>query len=105
MLQLKDGPCKGIYYCKRAPTYLRAVKGKDNAGNTDVLDLIDDTPNSGETVYVYHLDGEPGWIHIHGTKIHGFYATGTYYYMPEVNGETLRDNAKWQEWALARAEK
>lgn len=100
MLELKDGPCEGVYYCKRAPYRLRAVV--NGQGEKDVLDLVDDTPADDEKVYIYRLEGEPGWMHIHGTKIHGFYATGTYFHMPEVDGEALRDNAKWQEWALAQ---
>ena len=100
MLQLKDGPCEGVYYCRRAPDYLRAVI--NDKGEKDALDLIDDTPRDDELVFIYRLEGEPGWMHIHGTKVHGFYATGTYYYMPEVDGKLLRDNAEWQKWALAQ---
>ena len=100
MLQLVDGPCEGTYFVKRAPNYLRAVL--DDKGEKDVLDLIEDTPRDSERVYVYKLDGEPGWMHIHGTKVHGFYATGTYHYLPEVDGESLRDNSKWQSWAIVQ---
>jgi len=102
MLQLIDGTCKGTYFCKRVPVFLRAVE--DGNGNKDVLDLIDDTPKPTEKVYVYKLEGEPGWMHIHGTKIHGFYATGTYRHMPDVDGETLRNNEDWQKWATAHFE-
>ena len=104
MLQLKDGPCKGVYYCKRAPIYLRAVKGKDNAGNTDVLDQVEDTPSSAESVYVYQLQGEAGWIHLSMSprSRSGFYAMGEYKYLPDVDGEALRDNSTWQAWATTQ---
>lgn len=103
MLQLVDGPCRGNYMCKRSPVFLRAVKGKDNAGNTDVLDLIEDTPTSGEAVYIYQLEGEAFTAHLNfgGGRI-GWYQVGTYHYLPDVDGEALRDNEKWQAWATAR---
>jgi hypothetical protein len=100
MLQLLDGPCQGTYLCKRSPVYLRAVI--DDKGEKDVLDQIEDTPRDLETIYVYKRDGAAGWIHLNGTKVHGYYAMGSYNHLPEVDGETLRDNDKWQEWAVAQ---
>ncbi|KKL26707.1 hypothetical protein LCGC14_2392600 [marine sediment metagenome] len=106
MLNLVDGPCKGSYMVKRAPVFLRAVKGKDNAGNTDVLDQVEDTPSTAESVYVYQLQGEAGWIHLQLSprSRSGFYALGEYKYLPDVDGEALRDNGAWQAWATARLE-
>jgi len=103
MLNLIDGPCKGTYLAKRAPVFLRAVKGKDNAGNTDVLDQVEDTPSNAESVYVYHLQGEAGWIHLKMSprSRSGSYALGEYKYLPDVDGEALRDNTAWQGWATA----
>ena len=104
MLTLVDGPCQGTYMCKRAPLLLRAVKGKDNAGNTDVLDLVDDTPTTGESVYIYKLEGEAGTVHLNfGGGKGGWYAFASYRYLPDVDGETLRDNETWQAWARAQA--
>ncbi len=103
MLTLVDGPCQGTYMCKRAPVFLRAVKGKDNAGNTDVLDLVDDTPTSGEEVYVYKLEGTAGTVHLHMKKGSGWYAFATYRYLPDVDGEVLRGNEAWQAWATDQA--
>lgn len=100
MLQLVDGPCKGTYLVKRAPLFLRAVLNKE--GKADVLDQIEDTPEKSEGVYVYQLEGNAGWVHLHGTKVHGFYAMGTYHHLSDVDGESLRDNAAWQAWATAR---
>lgn len=102
MLKLVDGPCEGTYMCKRAPVFLRAVK--DKGGPTDVLDLIGDTPKANESVYVYQLEGEPGIVHLNfGGGKGGFYALGTYRYLPDVDGEKLRHNAVWQKWAREHA--
>ena len=105
MLQLLDGPCEGTYLCKRAPVFIRAVKGKDNAGNTDVLDLVEDTPTSGESVYVYQLQGDAGTVHLNfGGGKGGWYMMGTYRYLPDVDGEMLRENGQWQIWAKSQVE-
>ncbi len=100
MLKLIDGPCAGTYLVQRAPVYLRAVL--DNVtGETDVLDQIDDLPKLTESIFVYRLQGEAGWMHLNGPKIKGFYATGEYKYLGlEVDGEQFRSTEKWQEWAL-----
>jgi len=100
MLNLLDGPVKGIYYCKRAPVFLRAVI--DANGDKDCLDQINDEPKPTEKVYIYKLQGEPGQIHLYGTKIRGFYAMGDYEHLPDVDGEKLRDNHLWQEWAISQ---
>lgn len=101
MLQLVDGPCEGVYMCKRAPVYLRAVADED--GKKDVLDLIEDTPTDSETVYIYRLLGDVGQVHLNfGGGKGGFYQMGTYHYLPEVDGESLRDNSNWQQWAIAQ---
>ncbi len=100
MLNLIDGPCMGIFMVKRAPKYLRAVV--NTKGKTDVLDQIEDTPGEDEIVYVYRLEGSNGIVHIHGKpSVCGWYALGQYHWMPEVNGQELRDNTAWQKWALA----
>lgn len=102
-VELVDGPCKGNYLVKRAPVFLRAVH-KEN-GENDLLDQVEDMPATDEKVYVYHMEGSPGTVHIHGAKIHGWYALARYYYLPDVDGETLRDNATWQAWATDRMAK
>ena len=106
MIQLIDGPAKGSYAVKRAPLFLRAVVGP--GGKTDVLDQLSDRPSKGETVHVYMREGEPGFIHLNargkgGRNISGFYATGTYYHLPHIDGTTLTDRADWQRWAVNRA--
>lgn len=102
MLTLVDGPCKGTYMCKRAPVYLRAVKKND--GKLDVLDQVNDRPADDEEVYVYEIVGEAGTVHLNfGGGRGGWYAFASYHYLPDVTGELMRDNAAWQDWAIARS--
>jgi hypothetical protein len=101
MLTLKDGPCEGTYMCKRAPLYLRAVINAD--GKTDVLDLIEDTPQLDEKIYIYEREGDVGSVHLnYGGGRGGFYAFATYHHLPDVIGENARDNKTWQKWATER---
>jgi hypothetical protein len=103
MLTLIDGPCKGAYLVKRSPMFLRAVQNAK--GENDLLDQIEDTPAEDEKIYVYLMEGNPGTIHIHGAKVHGWYALAQYHYLPNVDGETLRDNVTWQAWATEQMKK
>ena len=103
MLNLLDGPAQGNYMGKRAPLFLRAVT-TDVAGATvaDVLDQLTDTPAPTERVHVYKLEGAAGMVHLNrGGKGSGFYATGSYRHLPDVDGEALRDTAAWRQWAIA----
>ena len=107
MLSLLDGPCKGTFMVKRAPLFLRGVlRARLGAeGEADVLDRLEDTPEAGEQVFVYQRQGQAGSFHIHargkdGKAISGWYAIGQYKHLPDVDGEQLRDNAKWQAWVI-----
>ena len=102
-VELVDGPCKGAYLVRRAPLYLRAVQNEK--GETDLLDQIEDTPAENEKVFVYQLEGNTGTIHIHGDKASGWYALAKYHYLPDVDGQSLRDNPTWQAWATATMKK
>jgi len=99
MLELLDGPCKGTFLVKRAPDFLRAVI--DKKGETDVLDQIEDTTKNTETVYIYKREG--GWVDIHlcmsPRSRSGYYVMAKYRYLPDVDGQSLRDNPIWQAWA------
>jgi hypothetical protein len=101
-VQLLDGPCKGDYLVKRSPVFLRAVRKE--TGETDLLDQVNDLPAKNEKVFVYQIEGEAGWVHIKMVRRSesGFYALATYRYLPDVDGEKLRDNTIWQDWAIAR---
>ena len=98
MLTLRDGPAKGTYMVKRAPIWLRAVVDAD--GKADVLDQLTDTPSASESVYVYQIVGEVGHVHLSmaNRKQSGFYVVASYEYLPDVDGETLRQNAEWRAW-------
>ena len=102
MLELLDGPCKTDLLVHRAPLYLRAVIGRK--GVIDVLDQVEDTPKKTEKIYVYKR--EEGWVDIHISmtpRSHsGFYVIAKYHYLPDVDGESLRDNEEWQKWAFAQ---
>jgi len=39
-----------------------------------------------------------------GKNLSGYYAFGIYRYLPDVDGEKLRDNPTWQAWASSRLE-
>ncbi|MDD5702114.1 MAG: hypothetical protein PHU23_08710 [Dehalococcoidales bacterium] len=98
-VELLDGPCKGAYLVKRCPMFLRAVQNR--TGETDILDQIKDSPKKNETIFIYMMEGNPGWIHLYMSprSKSGFYATGKYRYLPDIPGEQFRDNAVWQSWA------
>ena len=104
MIKLTDGPAAGSYAVKRAPLYLRAVVLDSEK---DVLDRIEDTPHELEAVYVYKRDGEAGAVHLNfgGGKSRartGFYATGVYRHLPDVDGKTVRESTAWRAWVEAQ---
>ena len=101
MIKLEDGPAQGAYAVKNAPKYLRAVVGL--RGAKDVLDASGDEPQASETVSVYRRCGEAGVVHIRmsGTGS-GFYATGEYRHLADVDGEDLREYQEWRTWVSAR---
>ena len=101
MIKLLDGPAHGAYMVKTAPARLRAVV--EAAGHCDVLNLPEDTPEPSDTLHVYIRVTDTHPVHINmGRKGSGFYATGDYRWMPDVDGEQYRDNAVWSEWAAAQ---
>ena len=101
MLNLKDGPAKGMYSTQRAPVYLRAVVRTD--GERDVLDLVEDKPEANERVYIYEREGEASVIHLYYGGGRGRWdVLASYHFLPDVNAENARDNAAWQAWATAR---
>lgn len=102
MVNLLDGPAQGNYMVKRAPLFLRAVT--QQVGDTtakDVLDQLSDAPSPSERVYVYKLQGVSGMVHLNrGSKGSGFFATGVYRHLADVDGETLRDTESWWTWCI-----
>lgn len=107
MITLHDGPAAGSYAVKRAPLYLRAVSPVEGAKDvaTDVLDQWEDTPREFERVSVYLRSGEAGTVHINrGRRGSGFYATGQYHHLADVDGEQLRDFDAWRAWVLLQVD-
>ena len=99
VISLIDGPCAGTYMVKRAPMFLRAVINLKQ--EKDVLDQVADYPHEDEVVHVYKLESGAGQVHLHMSprSKSGWYALGNYRYLPDVQGEQLRDNTAWQAWA------
>lgn len=106
MLTLRGGPVEGTYAAKRAPVYLRGVV--DAEGERDVLDLLEDTPRAQEQVYVYRRVGEAGHVHLRmsgaARRASGFYALADYEYLPDVDGEQVRERDAWHAWVHAQPE-
>lgn len=104
-VELLDGPCKGAYLVKRCPMFLRAVP--NGTGENDLLDQVEDSPAKDEKIFIYQMEGNPGWIHLSMSpkSKSGFYAMAKYRYLPEIDGERFRDNAVWQEWATEQMKK
>ena len=101
-MRLIGGPAEGTYGVRRAPVYLRAVVDRVT-GEADVLDQLSDKASKDEDVHVYQLASEVGTVHLNrGSKGSGFYVMADYIHRPDVDGEPLRDNAAWQEWANAQ---
>ena len=104
MIKLEDGPAEGAYGVKSAPAYLRAVVTP--RGKKDVLDQPGDTAEPNERIYVYRREGEAGTVHIRmsgkSKRASGFYATGQYVHLADVDGEALRDNGAWFAWVKER---
>ena len=106
MIKLHDGPAEGVYPVRRAPLYLRAVVNEDTGGK-DVLDLLVDEPERADIISVYRRVGPAGTVHINmgGTrKGSGFYATGEYIHLADVDGGLFRETPAWQDWCRAQLE-
>lgn len=101
MITLQGGPAQGTYMVKGAPILLRATLDANDKG--DVLDQLDDIALPTERVFVYERIGKASAVHINmGRKGSGFYAVAQYKYLPDIDGEALRDNEAWRTWALER---
>lgn len=101
MVKLENGPAPGNYPIRRAPLFLRAVI--DGAtGEKDVLDQLNDAPKEGEKVHVYRRIGAALPARVcrgRGGRVE-FQLLADYRYMPEVDGEKLRETDAWRQWCL-----
>lgn len=98
MMILVDGPAKGTYMCKRAPLYLRAVV--NDKGGTDALDMPSDAPTDLEAIHVYRRIGGHSMVHLNmaDRRMSGFYVRAEYEWLPDVDGEYVRETVTWQRW-------
>jgi hypothetical protein len=99
--QFLDGPAAGsTLFLKRAPTYLRAVRGAD--GTWDALDQLSDVPRPGESIVVYRLEGEPTFCHINRDRRHGgsgVFRGGRYRVVePQPSDVEVRETDAWRRW-------
>ena len=101
---LKDGPAAGTYMALRAPLYLRAVVGPKD--DSDVLNELEDSPGPREWVSVYRQVSLSGQASIMLSRPRRCVRVSIceYVHMPDVDGQTLRDNDAWREWAQAHLE-
>jgi hypothetical protein len=70
-------------------------------GRKDVLDLPEDAPTAQERVYVYQRVTHARFVHVNGIHVNGVFATGDYKFMPDVDGEALRETREWRRWETA----
>jgi hypothetical protein len=105
VISFREGPAHAkVLTLQRAPEYLRVVQGPDGI---DALDMLEDTPADDETVHVYRRVGDPSVAFVCGRgrgRVSGRVMMAEYVWMPEVDGEPLRDTEAWRAWAQARAE-
>ncbi len=103
MDEFRGGPAGGaVLALRRAPRFLRVVIGP--AGEVDALDQLDDVPRGDELVEVYELADHRGAVHVcaRGGHASGWYASATYRFRADIDGQALRDTAAWRAWAAAQ---
>lgn len=105
MTNFTDGPAAGtILELRRAPLFLRVVSG---ASGWDALDQLTDTPLPDETITVYVLVENHGWIHLNRRDKNGKNTSGTFqratYRVFEEQPEDmiLRTTARWRAFCEA----
>ena len=98
MVEFMDGPCKTDLMLKNAPMFLRAVV--DDKGKIDALDQVTDMPAPDEKVYVYRREGGFTQVHLHLSprSQSGWYVMAKYRYLPDVDGEQVRETDAWRAW-------
>jgi hypothetical protein len=99
VIRIVDGPAAGKQLTLwRAPLYLRVVIAPN--GRVDALDQLADEPRDYERVFVYHGRGLFNWRRDRTIVCPpGPLTSGEYVWMPDVDGEQLRETAAWRAWA------
>lgn len=109
MTTFVDGPAKEeAFALKRAPLFLRVTRHRQSL-KLDALDQLTDSPLPEEDLMAYVRIGEPGRMHVlrrgKGTgALGGGWESVARYRLITIQPEdgTMRDNALWQAWCLAR---
>ncbi len=103
MTKFLDGPAAGVILAlRRAPIFLRVVRSPTG---WDALDQRDDEPAADEAIFAYRLQGESQSIHIHGSKVSGWYEAGNYRVLADQPPEpAMRSKERWHEWTYATYE-
>lgn len=108
MITFIDGPAKGQpLSLARTPIMLRVVH--DSAANAwDALDQLDDTPKTGERIYLYRLAGKPTWMHLDGRDKNGRrwgrteWSADYAFYAEQPPDADMRTSERWAAWCTAR---
>lgn len=108
MTRFLDGPAANVTLSlARVPIALRVVeRGDGSARSFDALDRLDDSPKPDETIHVYVLVGQPGWMHMDGRDRNGrrfsrTVQTGTYRFFETPRDEDVREAGAWRDWVEA----
>jgi hypothetical protein len=100
-----DGPAAGKRLdLRRAPLYLRVVIDAD--GGVDALDLLDDTPDPGEAIYVYRMSANlgSGIACTRGKGCRPFNMSEYKLHGQQPPDDVARDFEKWRGWTAAQFE-
>jgi hypothetical protein len=78
LISCLDGPCAGhTFTVPRCPRVVRCTLGAD--GKADILNLLEDEPEEGESVHWYRWDGQEAVrCHIFGSRRKGYMPSGWY---------------------------
>jgi hypothetical protein len=74
-------------------------------GRFDMLDQLEDEPETDEILYVYRRSGPVGLLFTcgRGAGVSGRWPAAHYEWMDQVAGEDVRDRASWRAWCQSRA--
>lgn len=118
-IEFIGGPANGVSLnFIRTPIMLRVVHSTQTCADGrqyekwDALNELEDTAADGETISIYRLVGQPGWVHLDGRdkitgKRFGRTEISAEYHFEEVQpaDANVRDNAKWAAWCEANRER
>lgn len=109
MTRFLDGPAAGVQLMlNRAPVFIRVcVKAGEHAAEVDALDMLEDQPAEGETLYAYRRVGKPTSIHIDYTdkvtrkRKAKWLLAAEYRVVPNQPTAVVMANSDlWKEWCL-----